>query len=83
MIEFEWEKKGSRADVAALLRELADSLDAGAEVALERDGWELKLTVPNELELGIELEVEDDETQLEIELTWPRGKRGSPKKTSD
>lgn len=72
MIEFEWESKKSRADAAALLRELADSLAKDGEVELEQDGWELKLKVPGRVELGVEVEVDDDETELEIEIKWPR-----------
>ena len=71
MIEFEWEKKAKRSDVAKLLRELADSLQAGA-VEIERDGWQLKADVGTELSVGVELEIGDDEAELEIELRWPR-----------
>ena len=72
MIEFEWEKKGQRAEAAALLRELADSLEGDGEVELEHGGWELKFQVPEEVEFGVELEVEEDETELEIEIKWSR-----------
>ena len=71
MIEFEWEKKAKRADAAKLLRELADSLQAGT-VELERDGWQLKADVGTELSVGVELEIGEDEAELEIELRWPR-----------
>ena len=71
MIEFEWEKKAKRADVAKLLRDLAASVQAGA-VEIERDGWQIKADVGTDMTVGIELEVGDDETELEIELRWPR-----------
>ncbi|MDP8907631.1 MAG: amphi-Trp domain-containing protein [Chloroflexota bacterium] len=70
MIEFEWQKKGKRAEAAALLRELADSLAGDGDVELEHDGWELKLKVADEVEIEVEVEVEADETELEIELKW-------------
>ena len=70
MIEFEWQKKGKRAEAAALLRELADSLAGDGDVELEHDGWELKLKVADEVEMEVEVEVEADETELEIELKW-------------
>jgi len=76
MIEFEWEKKASRAEAAALLRELADSLAGDGKVELERDGWELKLQVGDEVEVEIELEAQDDETELEIGLKWSRNADG-------
>lgn len=72
MIEFEWEQKVKRAEAAALLRELADSLASDGQLKVERAGFELKADIPNELEIGIEVEVEDDETELEIELKWSR-----------
>lgn len=72
MIEFEWQKKGKRAEAAELLRELADSLDGDGDVELEHDGWELKVQVADEVQIGVEVEVEVDETELEIELKWSR-----------
>lgn len=72
MIEFEWEKQASRAEVGELLRQIADSLSADGGLELERDGWQLKVQVADEVELEIELEVDDDETELEIELKWKR-----------
>ena len=77
MIEFEWEKKAKRAEAAALLRELADSLAGGGAVELEHDGWELKLQVADEVEIGVEVEIENGETELEIALTWLRTPGGS------
>jgi amphi-Trp domain-containing protein len=77
MIEFEWEKKGKRAEAAALLRELADSLAGDGQVELEHDGWELRLQVADDVEIAVEVEVDDDETELEIELKWPRKPSGS------
>ena len=77
MIEFEWQKQGKRAEAAALLRELADSLDGDGDVELEHDGWELKLQVADEVEIGLEVEVEVGETELEIELKWSRKPGGS------
>ena len=73
MIEFEWEKKVDRAQAAALLRELAKSLEDGGPVELEQDGWELKLQASDEIEMEIELEVGDGGIELEIELKWSTG----------
>ena len=70
MTEFEWEQTAKRAEVAKLLRGIADGLAKGGEVTLERDSWELKLNVPDELQVELELEVEGGETELEIELKW-------------
>ena len=70
MTEFEWEQTAKRGEVAKLLRSIADGLAKGGEVTLERDSWELKLNVPEELQVELELEVEGGETELEIELKW-------------
>lgn len=72
MIEFEWESKATRAEAAALLRELANSLAGEGDLELEHDAWQLKLEVADDVELSVEAEVEGDETELEIELKWSR-----------
>lgn len=74
MTEFEWEQTAKRSEVAKLLRDIADGLAKGGEVTLERDSWELKLKVPDELQVEVELEVGEGETELEIELKWSSGK---------
>jgi amphi-Trp domain-containing protein len=73
MIEFEWEKKVNRVQAAAVLRELAQSLEGDGAVELEHDGWELKLRASDEIAIEVELEVEDGEIELEIELKWSAG----------
>jgi len=81
MIEFEWEKKGSRADAAALLRDLAASLDGDGAVELETSGWELKMDAGDEVDVEIEVKVDGDETELEIELKWSRRRAAGAKKS--
>lgn len=71
MVEFEWEKKVNRAQAAAMLRELAQSLEGDGAVELEQDGWELKLEASDQIEMEVEVEVGDGEIELEIELKWP------------
>lgn len=73
MAQFEWEKTAQRQDVAALLRQLADGLDGGGEVELEQDDWKLEVAVADQVTLEVELEVGAEETELEIELSWPTG----------
>lgn len=74
MAEFEWEQTAERKEVADLLRGIANGLAKGGEVKLERDSWELKLNVPEKLEIEIELETGEGETELEIELKWSDAK---------
>jgi amphi-Trp domain-containing protein len=71
MAEFAWEKAGTRAEVAALLRSAADGLDGG-KLELEHGGARLVLDVPSQvaLEVEVEIDAQSGETEVEIELKW-------------
>jgi amphi-Trp domain-containing protein len=71
-MELELKEKStmSREDAAARLRAIADELASGNDIILERSGARFVAKVPAEVALKIEFEVEDDETEFEIELTW-------------
>jgi amphi-Trp domain-containing protein len=60
----------SREDAAARLRAIADELASGNDVVMERDNLRFKARVPDEVQLKIEFELEDDGAEFEIELTW-------------
>jgi amphi-Trp domain-containing protein len=60
----------SREDAAARLHAIADELASGNDIVLERGQARFVAKVPDEVALKIEFEVEDDETEFEIELTW-------------
>lgn len=68
----EIERKGTmrREDAADVLRRLADSLERHNELEFKLGGVQYKVRVPSEVDLEVELEVEDDGTSLEIELSW-------------
>ncbi len=59
----------SREEAAAKLRELADALSRHNAIELERDGRRVTVSVPDEVNLAVEVEL-GDENELEIELTW-------------
>ena len=59
----------SREDAAAKLRELADALSRHNSVEFERGGGRITVSVPDEVNLKIEVEL-GEENELEIELTW-------------
>jgi len=59
-----------REDAAARLHALADALARNNDVEFERGGLRFTVSVPDEVDLKIELEVGDEERELEIELTW-------------
>ena len=70
IFEVEQKERLSREEVAARLRNLADMLARHNDIEFERGGMRFKIHVPDEIDLKIELEVETDERELEIELTW-------------
>ena len=70
VLEIEETQRLRREEVADRLRALADSLARHNDVEFERAGMRFTLRVPDEVQLKVELEVEDDGTELEIELSW-------------
>ena len=71
-MELELKEKStmSREDAAARLHAIADELASGNDIILERAQVRFVAKVPAVVNLKIEFEVEDDETEFEIELTW-------------
>ncbi|HUE25989.1 MAG TPA: amphi-Trp domain-containing protein [Solirubrobacteraceae bacterium] len=71
-MELELKEKStmSREDAAARLHAIADELASGNDIILERREARFVAKVPNEIAMKIEFEVEDDNTEFEIELTW-------------
>jgi amphi-Trp domain-containing protein len=70
LIEIAEKERLSREDAAARLRALADALARNNEVEFERGGMRITVHVPDEVNLKLEIEVGDEESELEIELTW-------------
>jgi amphi-Trp domain-containing protein len=69
--EVERREKVSRKEAATRLRRIANLLAGeGEEVKFERGGMQFELSVPEELEMKVELELDGKENELEIELTW-------------
>jgi amphi-Trp domain-containing protein len=68
--EVEQKERLSREEVATRLRHLADMLARHNDIEFQRGGMRFTVHVPDEVQLKIELEVESDERELEIELTW-------------
>ena len=59
----------TREEAAARLRALADSLAKHNSVEFSREGGRVTVTVPDEVNLKVEVELGDD-NEIEIELTW-------------
>ena len=70
LLEVSRKDRVRREEAAARLRDLADMLARHNDIEFDRDGLHFKVHVPDEVELKVELEVEDDGTELEIELNW-------------
>jgi amphi-Trp domain-containing protein len=70
LLEISQKERIGREAAAARLHELADMLARHNDVEFERGGIHLKVHVPDEVELKVEFEIEDDGSELEIELTW-------------
>jgi amphi-Trp domain-containing protein len=70
LLEIEEKQTLRREEAAERLRSLADALARHNDVEFDRGGLHFKLKIPDEVHLKVELEVGDDETELEIELTW-------------
>ena len=71
-MELELEEKStmSREQAAKRLHEIADELGSGNDIVLERSGVRFVTKVPDRVELKVEFEMEDDEAEFEIELSW-------------
>ena len=59
-----------REAAAAQLHALADALARNNAVEFDRAGRRVTVSVPDEVDLKIEVELGGDESELEIELTW-------------
>jgi amphi-Trp domain-containing protein len=59
-----------REEAAAKLRALADSLARSNSIGFVRDGRQITVRVPDEVDLTIEVEIGDDGGEVEIELNW-------------
>ena len=59
-----------REEAAARLHAIADELASGNDIVLERDRLRFVARVPDEVDLKIEFEIEEDGAEFEIELTW-------------
>ncbi|PLW68185.1 amphi-Trp domain-containing protein [Pseudohalioglobus lutimaris] len=70
ILEIKEKRTLSREEAAKVLHRIADSLERHNELQFTREGKGLHVKVPDAVELEVELEIESDETSLEIELNW-------------
>lgn len=70
MIEHEVEERLDRETAAQRLRELADELSRHNEVPFVKDGVRYSVKVPDEVTYSLEIEVDEEGSEIEIELSW-------------
>lgn len=70
LIEIETERTLSREDAAAWLQELAHQLARNNQLQFRKEGLKYTVRVPGEVTMEVEVEIGDEESKLEIELTW-------------
>ncbi len=70
LIELKEKTQVSREEAAGRLREIADQLARHNNLEFERGGMTIKAKVPDQVNLKLEFEISEDETEMEIELTW-------------
>ena len=70
LVELKEKNAVSREEAAAQMHAIADELASGNDIRMERGGLKFMARVPDEVQLKIEFEIEDDGTEFEIELSW-------------
>ncbi|MEH6583331.1 MAG: amphi-Trp domain-containing protein [Halioglobus sp.] len=70
IMEISEKRSMGREEAAKLLHELADSLARHNEVEFTRNGIQFHINVPDQVTVELELEVESDESSIEIEISW-------------
>lgn len=70
LIEVSESARMRREAAAERLRALADMLARHNEVAFTRDGLRYSVRVPDEVEFSFEIEIGDDGSEVEVEISW-------------
>jgi amphi-Trp domain-containing protein len=70
LIEHTSEERLGREAAAERLRQLADELSRHNQVSFVSNGVRHSVKVPNEVTYSLEIEVGDDGSEIEVELTW-------------
>jgi amphi-Trp domain-containing protein len=79
---FSSESVRTRAEIAAYLRNVADSLEAGGEVTLNAGDQSISISPPDSAEFEVEVEREgpasgSGELSLELEIEWDEDQSGA------
>jgi amphi-Trp domain-containing protein len=69
LVEIKQKDRMQREEAAARLRQLADQLSATTTSSSSATASASRCTSPDEIQLKVELEIGDDGSELEVELT--------------
>ena len=70
LMEISEKRKMKREEAAQLLRDLADSLARHNGVDFTQEGIKVQVKVPDDVSVEFEVEVETDESRIEVEISW-------------
>jgi amphi-Trp domain-containing protein len=70
LMEVSVNREMDREDVAQLLHEIADSLARHNGVDFVQNGVKVNIKVPDRVSVEFEVDIEDDESSIEIEISW-------------
>ncbi|MEH6587106.1 MAG: amphi-Trp domain-containing protein [Halioglobus sp.] len=70
LMEISEKRKMGREEAAELLHKLADSLARHNSVDFKQHGVKVNIRVPDEVTVELEVEVESDESSIEVEISW-------------
>jgi amphi-Trp domain-containing protein len=70
IVKIEKKQTLSREEAANQLRAIADELASGNGILMERDGLRVTVNLPDEVTMEVEVEIEHDEREFEITLSW-------------
>jgi amphi-Trp domain-containing protein len=70
LVELEEKSTMSREEAAARLHAIADELSSNNDFVVERERLRFVARIPDQVNLKVEFEIEDEGSELEIELTW-------------
>jgi amphi-Trp domain-containing protein len=74
-VEVTYKEPLTREETARCLSALAAALADVGEVELELGATTMKVHVPEKVHCKVEVEIDQDEVEFEVELTWPTAAR--------
>ena len=70
LMEISEKRRMGREEAAQLLHKLADSLARQNAVNFTQHGVKVNIKVPDEVTVEFEVEIETDESSIEVEISW-------------